>query len=62
MWIETQRLVLREFQREDFQELVSILADPQIIKLSSTGILSILQMQERIKSFISSYNEFGFGK
>jgi [ribosomal protein S5]-alanine N-acetyltransferase len=62
MWVETQRLVLREFQREDFRELAPILADPQVMKFSPTGILSIPQTQERIESFINSYDEFGFGK
>jgi [ribosomal protein S5]-alanine N-acetyltransferase len=62
MLIETQRLILREFQQEDFQELAPILADPQVMKYSSTGIISIAQTQEKIEGFINCYEEFGFGK
>jgi [ribosomal protein S5]-alanine N-acetyltransferase len=62
MWIETQRLVLREFQQEDFRALAPILADPQVMKFSPTGVISIAQTQERIEGFIACYKEFGFGK
>jgi [ribosomal protein S5]-alanine N-acetyltransferase len=62
MWIETQRLVLREFQQKDFRELAPILADPQVMKFSPTGVASIAQTQERIEGFITCYKEFGFGK
>lgn len=62
MWMETQRLVLREFQPEDFRELAPILADPQVMKFSPTGVLSLPQTQEKIDSFITSYKKFGFGK
>ena len=51
MWVEKQRLVLREFQREDLRELAPILADPQVMKFSPTGILSIPQTKERIVGF-----------
>jgi RimJ/RimL family protein N-acetyltransferase len=60
--IETQRLVLREFQRTDFRELAPILADPQVMKFSPTDVFSISQTQEKIESFITSYKKFGFGK
>lgn len=62
MWLETQRLVLREFQREDFRELAPILANPQVMQFSPTGILSIAQTQEKIETFITTYKKFGFGK
>ena len=62
MWIETQRLILREFQKEDRRELAPMLADLQVMKFSPTGVISIAQTQERIESFITCYKEFGFGK
>ena len=62
MWLETQRLILREFQPEDFRELAAILADQQVMKFSPTGVLSISQTQEKIESFITSYKKFRFGK
>jgi RimJ/RimL family protein N-acetyltransferase len=46
MWIETQRLVLREFQQEDFRELAPILADPQVMKFSPTGVISIFTIAQ----------------
>jgi [ribosomal protein S5]-alanine N-acetyltransferase len=61
MLLETQRLVLREFRREDFQELASILADPEVMRFSPTGILSISETQEKIESFIASYNSARLG-
>ncbi len=62
MWIETQRLILREFQRDDAQELSLILANPKVMKFSPTGILSVAQTQEKVESFITSYKKYGFGK
>jgi [ribosomal protein S5]-alanine N-acetyltransferase len=62
MQIETDRLILREFQREDIQELAPILADPKVMKFSPTGVNSVEQVQEKIEGFIACYKEFGFGK
>lgn len=60
--IETKRLILREFQPKDVHQIAPILANPQVMKFSPTGILSALQTQEKIDGFITSYKEFGFGK
>ncbi|MGV2831433.1 GNAT family N-acetyltransferase [Myxosarcina sp. GI1(2024)] len=62
MRIETERLILREFQREDLQELAPIFADPKVMQFSPTGVNSVKQVQERIEGFIACYNQFGFGK
>jgi RimJ/RimL family protein N-acetyltransferase len=62
MRVETQRLVLREFQPEDFRQLAPILANPQVMKFSPTGILSTLQTRDKIEGFIASYTKYGFGK
>lgn len=62
MEIETQRLILREFQLEDVQQLTPILANPPVIKFSPTGILSVLETQAKIQGFIASYKKYGFGK
>ena len=62
MHIETPRLVLREFQREDFRQLAPILANPQVMKFSQTGVLSVLQTQAKIEGFIAAYAKNGFGK
>lgn len=62
MCVETDRLILREFQRTDLQELAPILVDPKVMKFSKTGVNSIEQVQEKIEGFIACYKEFGFGK
>ncbi len=60
--VETQRLILREFQREDYRELFPIFANPQVMKFSVSGCLTVAQTQERIDSFIDSYCQHGFGR
>jgi [ribosomal protein S5]-alanine N-acetyltransferase len=62
MQIETNRLVLREFRREDLQSLAPILAAPEVMRFSPTGVNSVEQVRERIEGFITCYKEFGFGK
>lgn len=62
MLIKTNRLILRELQSTDLQELASILADPKVMRFSPTGVNSVEQVQEKIQSFITYYKEFGFGK
>jgi [ribosomal protein S5]-alanine N-acetyltransferase len=62
VWIETERLILREFQQIDFRELAPILADPKVMKFATMGVLSVEQVQQKIASFITCYEKYGFGK
>ena len=62
MQLETDRLILRELQQEDLQQLAPILADPKVMRFSPTGVISVGQVQEKIEGFITCYREFGFGK
>lgn len=62
MEIETHRLILRKFQLEDVQQLAPILANPQVMKFSPTGILSFPETQAKIQGFVASYKQYGFGK
>jgi RimJ/RimL family protein N-acetyltransferase len=62
VWLETPRLILRNFQPEDVHQLAPILANSQVMKFSPTGILSLSQTQAKIDGFITSYKTFGFGK
>jgi [ribosomal protein S5]-alanine N-acetyltransferase len=59
--IETDRLILREFQQIDFRELAPILADPKVMKFATMGVLSVEQVQQKIASFITCYEKYGFG-
>lgn len=61
-WLETQRLVLREFEPKDVGQLAPILANPQVMKFSPSGILSVEQTRMKINGFIASYEKHGFGK
>lgn len=61
-WLETQRLILREFQEKDVHQLAPILANPRVMEFSPTGILSASQTQAKINSLMTSYKAFGFGK
>lgn len=60
--VETSRLILREFKREDYRELFPILANPNVMKFSVSGCLTVTQTQEKIDSYIDSYRQYGFGK
>ncbi|MEM9009202.1 MAG: GNAT family N-acetyltransferase [Cyanobacteria bacterium P01_F01_bin.86] len=63
MKIETQRLILREFQLDDVESLAPIMADPRGMKFSRTRkVLSALETREKIQGFITSYRKYGFGK
>ena len=63
MKITTRRLILQNFQLEDLDQLAPIMADPKGMRFSRTGhCLSVLETKEKIKSFIASYEKFGFGK
>lgn len=60
--VETQRLVLREFEPKDVCQLAPILANPQVMEFSPNGILSVEQTRIKINGFIASYEKHGFGK
>ncbi|NEP57601.1 MAG: GNAT family N-acetyltransferase [Symploca sp. SIO2G7] len=62
MEIETRRLIVRDFQLEDWEQLAPILADPRVMQFSTTGVLSVSETQAKIQSFIASYQNYGFGK
>ncbi|TBR60409.1 GNAT family N-acetyltransferase [Westiellopsis prolifica IICB1] len=62
VWLETQRLILRDFQQKDVYQLAPILANSRVMEFSVSGILSVSQTQAKIDNFITSYKAFGFGK
>lgn len=59
---ETKRLIIRELERENFQQLAPILAHPKAMKFSPTGVLYISETQAKIQGFIDSYKIYCFGK
>lgn len=62
VWIETQRLILRDFRQTDVGELAPILAIPLVMEFSPTGTLSVSQTEEKINSFINSERAIGCSK
>ncbi|MBE9109633.1 GNAT family N-acetyltransferase [Nodosilinea sp. LEGE 07298] len=62
VWLETERLILRDFALEDVQKLALILGDPRVMQFSPQGILSTAETQTKIEEFIDSYQRQGFGK
>jgi RimJ/RimL family protein N-acetyltransferase len=62
VWLETERLILRDFVLEDVQKLALILGDPRVMQFSPQGILSTAETQAKIEEFIDSYQRQGFGK
>ncbi|NES78801.1 MULTISPECIES: GNAT family N-acetyltransferase [Okeania] len=61
-YLETQRLILRDFHQQYLYQLAPILANSKVMKFSHTGILSPLQTKEKIHSFINSYKKNRFEK
>lgn len=59
---ETKKLILREFERDDYQDMSLIFANHQVMQFSVIGCLSPSQTKDKINSFIDSYNQYGFGK
>ncbi len=60
--IQTERLIIREFQVFDIEPLAQIMAKPEVMQFSPTGVLSTKKTAVRIQSFIDSYQTNGYGK
>ncbi len=59
---QTERLIIREFQVFDIEALAQILAKPEVMQFSATGVLSTKQTAVKIQSFLDSYQKNGYGK
>lgn len=62
VWLETQRLILRDFTLDDVPQLAPILGDPRVMKFSPKGVLSVAETQEKIEEFIALHQNHGFSK
>lgn len=62
VWLETERLILRDFTLEDVQKLAPMLSDPRVMRFSPQGVLSTVETQAKIEDFMASYQQHGFGK
>lgn len=59
---QTERLIIREFQVSDIEALAQILAKPEVMQFSPSGILSYKQTAVKVQSFLDSYQKQGYGK
>lgn len=60
--IETPRLIIREFTMSDVDDLAYILNKPEVMHFSRTGAISTEETAIKIKSYINSYQQHGYGK
>lgn len=58
---ETPRLHLRHFTRHDVQDMALVMGDPEVMKYSVKGPLSVEQTQDFLENVIATYERKGFG-
>lgn len=62
MLLKTERLIIREFNREDLKALASFLGNAQVMEFSIDGPLSLEKTNEMLeKRILAHYAEYGFG-
>lgn len=59
--IETDRLVLRRFRRNDLDELAEVLGNPEVMRFSLSGPYSRRKSEEFIEGCVSVYDHRGVG-
>ena len=63
IFVETERLVLREIVEDDFNELYKLDADPDVHRyLGNSTITSKEKLMEAIDSIQQQYIDFGVGR
>ena len=58
---ETERLIIRQLTEGDVAPLSQILADPEVMRYSVRGVMSIDQTQEFVNCCAESYSSQGSG-
>jgi [ribosomal protein S5]-alanine N-acetyltransferase len=63
MYLETERLILREFTMDDLDAFASLMADPEVMRFSLSGPMKdIKQAKEYLqKRILDHYAKFGYG-
>jgi [ribosomal protein S5]-alanine N-acetyltransferase len=59
--LETSRLILRQFVREDLDNLSFIFSDPKVMYFSANGVRTKAETETWIENTIASYQTEGFG-
>ena len=58
---KTPRLRLRHFTRDDVQEMVQVMGDPEVMRYSVKGPMSVEQVQDFLEDVITTYDRKGIG-
>ena len=59
---ETKRLLIREIDRNDSGALLTILADPEVMKYSFRGVCNSVDTENYMNDNLSHYKIHGFGQ
>ncbi|WP_228445549.1 GNAT family N-acetyltransferase [Chryseobacterium nakagawai] len=62
MKIETQRLILREFEDADFEQVFLMDSDPEVMKYLGKPVINVDESKEAIKMIQKQYEENGVGR
>ncbi|QUJ66224.1 GNAT family N-acetyltransferase [Photobacterium sp. GJ3] len=60
--IQTSRLTLRKFIKEDHQQVIPLLMDPDFMAFSPTGSMSQQQAESRFEALVRAFSVKGIGK
>ncbi|MCS5708087.1 GNAT family N-acetyltransferase [Candidatus Berkiella cookevillensis] len=61
MYIETNRITIREFKIDDLNDLYKILSNPRVMRYSVHGSYTLAQTETLLKETISSYKKQFYG-
>jgi RimJ/RimL family protein N-acetyltransferase len=59
---ETKRLVIREFEFNDLEDLYSLMSDRKVMRFSPFGVLDKKKTEKMLLEFMKSYRYKGFGR
>ncbi len=62
MRLDSERLILREFDAADLEPLAAILSDPRVMEYSSAGPMGVAAVRDFLESCCHSYCAHGFGQ
>lgn len=62
MRLDSERLILREFDAADLEPLAAILSDPRVMEYSSAGPMGVAAVHDFLESCCHSYCAHGFGQ
>lgn len=61
MYIETERLILRRWSKNDVKPFAEINSHADVMVLLGRGAMSVQEACENIRKFENHFDEYGFG-